>query len=74
MKVLLFLPFQTQPFLGDFHYVWKLGYNSADLTPKCQMKDMDCVDIQIKFFLKISFENVKKSEVEKPIFQRGGHI
>ena len=38
------------------------------------MKDMDCVDRQIKFFLEISFENVKKSEVEKPIFQGGGQI
>ena len=38
------------------------------------MKDMDCADIQINFFLEISFENVKKSEVEKPIFQRGGQI
>ena len=35
------------------------------------MKDMDCVNMQIKFFFKICFENVKKSEVEKTIFQSG---
>ena len=39
-----------------------------------QMKDMDCADIQINFFLEISFENVKKYEVEKPIFHGGGQI
>ena len=39
------------------------------------MKDVDwCVNIQIKFFLEISFENVKKSEGEKHIFQGGGQI
>ena len=38
------------------------------------MRDMDCADIQINFFLEISFENVKKSEVEKPIFHGGGQI
>ena len=27
-------PFQTQPFLGDFHYAWKLSHNSADITQK----------------------------------------
>ena len=39
-----------------------------------QMKDMDCADIQTNFFREISIENVKKSEVEKPFFQRGGQI
>ena len=35
------------------------------------MKDMDWVNILSKFFYKISFENMEKSEVEKPIFRRG---
>ena len=35
------------------------------------MKDMDCAGIQINFIIKISFENVKKSEVENPIFHGG---
>ena len=33
-----------------------------------QIKDKDRVNIVIKFFFKISFENMEKSEVEKPIF------
>ena len=32
--VFQFQPFQTQAFLGDIHYVWKLNHNSADATPK----------------------------------------
>ena len=38
------------------------------------MKDMDCVNILSKFFYEISFGNMEKSEVEKPIFQGGGQI
>ena len=39
-----------------------------------QIKDMDRVYILIKFFCLISFENVEKSEAEKPNFWRGGQI
>ena len=28
-------PFQTQPFLGDFHYAWKVSHILNDVTLKC---------------------------------------
>ena len=37
-----------------------------------QIKDKDRVNIVIKFFFKISFENMEKFGVEKPIFSGGG--
>ena len=37
-----------------------------------QIKDKDRVNIVIKFFFKISFENMEKFGVEKPIFSEGG--
>ena len=39
-----------------------------------QMKDVDHVYLLIEIFFQISFENVEKSEVERPIVQRGGQM